>query len=78
VDDIATDAGLSPAERAERVRPLREQYARHHSGLIPDMIADLLHLTAAEGGDPLTEVQRALTHYGAERGRVYTPGSTWS
>jgi hypothetical protein len=29
-----------------------QQYAHQYSGLICDMIADLLHLTATEGGDP--------------------------
>jgi hypothetical protein len=81
LDDIARDVVLSAIRRSERVRSLWKRYARQRGGLIRDMIADLLHLIEAEGGDPYAEARQALIYNDAERepaaGRVGARRSTW-
>jgi hypothetical protein len=67
LDDIAREVGLSPSQRAERVRLLWQQYVGQNGGLVRDMLTDVLHLMASNDSDLPTEVKRALAHYNAEK-----------
>ncbi|MDT0307256.1 hypothetical protein RM780_09805 [Streptomyces sp. DSM 44917] len=68
MEDIAQDAGLSVADRARRVAPLWTAYrSRYPDSLIRDMVADLMHLITAEGGDPDREIDAAIQTHDAER-----------
>ncbi|WP_049577381.1 hypothetical protein [Streptomyces sp. SBT349] len=68
MDEMAHDARMSAAQRAERVEPLWRTYRSRYSGsLVRDMIADLLHLITVQGGDPNHEIDIAVRTQAAER-----------
>jgi hypothetical protein len=75
VDGIAKGAGLSPEDRAARARPSWEAYSRRHGGMVRDLIADLLHLVALDGGDPEEELDRAVAYVTAEADDRAQPGT---